>query len=49
MTIEAGISLAENPSVAFDYVSNGAEKMQIEAQDTDETVFRHSLQINPGS
>ncbi len=49
MTIEAGISLAENPSVAFDYVSNGAKKMQIEAQDTDETVFRHSLQINPGS
>ena len=49
MTIEAGISLAENPSGAFDYVSNGAEKMQIEAQDTDETVFRHSLQINPGS
>lgn len=49
MTIEAGISLAENPSIAFDYVSNGADKMQIEAQDTDETVFRHSLQINPGS
>ena len=49
MTIEAGISLAENPSIAFDYVSNGAEKMQVEAQDTDETVFRHSLQINPGS
>jgi sulfur-oxidizing protein SoxY len=49
MTIEAGISLAENPSVAFDYVSNGAEKMLVEAQDTDETVFRHSLQINPGS
>lgn len=49
MTIEAGISLAENPSIAFDYVSNGAEKMQIEATDTDETVFSHSLQINPGS
>lgn len=49
MTIEAGISLAENPSIAFDYVSNGAEKMQIEAQDTDNTVFKHSLQINPGS
>ena len=49
MSIEAGISLAENPSIAFDYVSNGAKKMHIEAQDTDETVFRHSLQINPGS
>jgi len=49
MSIEAGISLAENPSIAFDYVSNGAKKMHVEAQDTDETVFRHSLQINPGS
>ncbi len=49
MTIEAGISLAENPSIAFDYVSNGAEKMQIEARDTDETVFKHSLQISSGS
>jgi sulfur-oxidizing protein SoxY len=49
MTIEAGISLAENPSIAFDYVSNGAENMLVEAQDTDETVFRHSLQISPGS
>ncbi|NNJ76464.1 MAG: quinoprotein dehydrogenase-associated SoxYZ-like carrier [Anderseniella sp.] len=49
MTFEAGISLAENPSIAFDYVSNGAEKMQVEATDTDETVFRHSLQINSGS
>ncbi|MGI9512294.1 MAG: quinoprotein dehydrogenase-associated SoxYZ-like carrier [Anderseniella sp.] len=49
VTMEAGISLAENPSIAFDYVSNGAEEMQIEARDTDDTVFRHSLQINPGS
>ena len=49
MTMEAGISLAENPSIAFDYVSNGAEEMQIEARDTDDTVFKHSLQINPGS
>ena len=49
MTVEAGISLAENPSISFDYVSNGAEKMHVEARDTDETVFRHSLQINPGS
>ena len=49
MTIEAGISLAENPSIAFDYVSNGAGQMQIVARDTDETVFKHSLQINPGS
>lgn len=49
MTMEAGISLAENPSIAFDYVSNGAEKMHIEARDTDDTVFSHSLQINPGS
>ena len=49
MSIEAGISLAENPSISFDYVPNGAEKMHVEARDTDETVFRHSLQINPGS
>ena len=49
ITIEAGISLAENPSISFDYVPNGAEKMHVEARDTDETVFRHSLQINPGS
>ncbi len=49
MTIEAGISLAENPSIAFDYVSNGAEKMKIEARDTDDTVFSHSLQISSGS
>jgi sulfur-oxidizing protein SoxY len=49
MSMEAGISLAEDPSISFDYVANGTSQMQVEAMDTDETVFRHSLQINPGS
>lgn len=49
MSMEAGISLAENPSIAFDYAANGTGTMRIVAEDTDETVFDHKLSIEPGS
>jgi sulfur-oxidizing protein SoxY len=48
-TLEAGISLSENPSIAFDYVANGASHMTVTAKDTDDTVFKHQLPISPGS
>ncbi len=48
-TMEAGISLSENPSISFDYVTNGATQMTITAVDTDETVFTHTLPLGPGS
>ena len=46
---EAGISLAENPSIAFDYIANGATELTVTAKDTDDTVFTHKLPLNPGS
>lgn len=48
-TVEAGISLAENPSIAFDYLANGATELTVTAKDTDDTVFTHKLPLNPGS
>ena len=48
-TLEAGISLSENPSIAFDYVANGASHMTVTAKDTDDTVFKHQLPVSPGS
>jgi sulfur-oxidizing protein SoxY len=48
-TIEAGISLSENPSISFDYIANGASEMNVTARDTDDTVFTAKLAISPGS
>lgn len=48
-TLEAGISLSENPSIAFDYIANGASELTVTAKDTDDTVFKHKLPLNPGS
>lgn len=48
-SIEAGISLAENPSISFDYVVNGAAHMNVTAKDTDDTVFTAKLAVSPGS
>jgi hypothetical protein len=35
-TIEAGISLAENPSIAVDYIANGATELTVMAKDTND-------------
>jgi len=47
--MEAGISLAENPTLSFDYVPDGSADMTVEIGDTDDTTFRRSFPILPGS
>jgi sulfur-oxidizing protein SoxY len=49
LSMEAGISMSENPSIAFEYTDNGASQMSVQIEDTDESVFRKSFQINLGS
>jgi sulfur-oxidizing protein SoxY len=39
-SMEAGISISEDPNFRFNYVPNGAAKFKVEAQDTDGNVFR---------
>jgi sulfur-oxidizing protein SoxY len=39
-SMKAGISISENPSFRFTYLSNGATTFKVEAQDTDGRVFR---------
>lgn len=38
-TVETGISLAENPSITFDYIATGATELTVTAKDTDDTVY----------
>jgi len=39
-SVEAGISISENPSFRFSYVPNGATMFKVEARDTQGRVFR---------
>ena len=40
LTIEAGISISENPTFRFDYRPNGAATFRAEAEDSDGKIFR---------
>jgi sulfur-oxidizing protein SoxY len=40
LAMDGGISISENPSLRFDYLSNGAQVFRAEAKDTDDQVFR---------
>jgi sulfur-oxidizing protein SoxY len=40
LAMDGGISISENPSIRFDYLSNGATVFRAEAVDTDNHVFK---------
>jgi sulfur-oxidizing protein SoxY len=45
LAMEGGISISEDPSLRFTYVSNGAKRFRAEARDTDGHVFQHEWKI----
>jgi sulfur-oxidizing protein SoxY len=47
--MEGSITVAQNPRVEFDYVTNGAEEMVITARDTSGATWTQKFPIGPGS
>jgi len=45
-SMEAGISISENPTFRFNYIPNGATTFKVEARDTQGRVFRRELPVN---
>jgi sulfur-oxidizing protein SoxY len=45
LSIESGISIAENPEFRFDYRPTGAASFRAEAQDSEGTVFKHEWPV----
>jgi sulfur-oxidizing protein SoxY len=37
--MEGGISISEDPNIRFSYVPNGAQRIRVEARDTEGHVF----------
>src|ERR1700704_4405871 len=46
LAMEGGISISEDPTIRFAYVSNGAKRFRAEAKDTDGHVFQHEWNID---
>jgi sulfur-oxidizing protein SoxY len=46
LTMEGGISIAEDPNIRFTYVSNGAKRFRAEARDTEGHVFQREWQVD---
>ena len=49
MTVEAGISVAEDPKLNFAYRDNGSGKLKIRIEDTKGASFERVFDVNPGS
>lgn len=47
--MEGSIALAQNPSVDFDFKSNGAEKLEVSAKDTDGGTWARAFPVGPSS
>lgn len=47
--MEGSITLAQNPKVEFDYVTNGADEMTIRARDTSGATWEKTFPIGPAS
>lgn len=48
LKMEGGISLSEDPTIAFDFVSNGQPELDVKAIDTDGTVFSGTFPVETG-
>jgi sulfur-oxidizing protein SoxY len=46
LTVEGGISLSQDPNFRFDYLSNGATTMRVEATDSNGTKFQHEWPLS---
>lgn len=46
-TMEGGISLSEDPTIAFEFLSNGAQALDVRAIDTEGEVFSGAFPIEP--
>lgn len=47
--MEGSITLAQNPKIEFDYVTNGAEELVFQARDTSGATWEKSFPIGPAS
>ncbi len=48
-TMTGSITLAQNPTVAFDFVTNGATELNVEATDTSGAKWTHKFPLSPAS
>ncbi len=48
LKMEGGISLSEDPTIAFDFVSNGSPVLDVKAIDTDGQVFSGAFPVDTG-
>ena len=48
LKMEGGISLSEDPTIAFDFVSNGSPVLDVKAIDTDGKVFSGAFPVDTG-
>ncbi len=48
-TMQGSITLAQNPTVNFNYRLNGAEQMHVVATDSNDTKWQHTFSIGQGS
>lgn len=49
MTMDGSITLAQNPSIEFDYKLNGADKLTVQVQDSGGGAWEKSFPIGPAS
>ena len=49
LEMDGGISIAENPTIRFSYMPNGASSFRAEAVDTDGHVFRDEWPVEPAT
>jgi sulfur-oxidizing protein SoxY len=49
LAVEGGISLSEDPNIRFDYTPDGADKLTVEAVDTDAHRFRGEFPVETAS
>jgi sulfur-oxidizing protein SoxY len=48
LRMEGGISLSEDPTIAFDFISNGSPVLDVKAVDTDGQVFSGAFPVDTG-
>ncbi len=48
LKMEGGISLSEDPTIAFDFVSNGSPVLDVKAIDTDGKIFSGAFPVDTG-
>ena len=47
--MKGSISLAQDPSIKFDYRPNGSEKLRVKLRDSDEAIWKRDFPIGTSS